>query len=723
MNISEAILAYLNENKHTCDAETMVNNIHSMVLQWQQEQQLLANNYCVSAHSTEEVATTTTHPTLHSNHNHNHNTQMLIQSIRPSSTLTSPATNPSMFLAADSSSLLMMNRVSHQPTPPLTFHNHQPITTNSQSSSAYNSIPASSNGSSSNHGGHLTTPQTCNSNGRKEGPTAGMNLQHPQSTLKSSNVVKPSNGSTTNSSSSSSMTTPLIRMMENTDHCTFSTLNTPEGKDSNNTISSQEEITLFIKPARKTAKYFLMYIPPKLYCSPYKYDLMLRVPSPINDSNDFIFTLRDAETGEKISKNNKGVEAYCIERTKTQRKNYLKPGFSNATFRLNFSVCSFHNGRKPFILTIHLRSKSLMHNVMNTGGEMDGDQLLLKSDPFSIFARKAGTKGQPTDDDWGVAAPQQQQQQGGDSYGAHQGSSSGEEEEVKTPPKKKKSSSKRKRTIDVATSSSNDQQTSMATSSKKTKSSSKMDMSIPTSEASHASSSSASRSSGSSYSNDRVNQLRDQQSNQSLVNFNNQQLATENIATEFDQLSEPQQRPTQQEAQSNTSFTNLFETDQWSQFFENSTLSPDIAPFLEEEIVTCQNQPQPQSAIYQQFGGDSTTIQDQQPAVDLTMVLYQELLKQFNRNSQLPSFISQPKPELNQKVWSQQIQQPQYQQQTLQNTTTVDPLDLSRLLRNNISVQAAQNTNNNNLLLSIDESLYTKLFGSNYNPNNYFFNN
>ncbi|EFC44231.1 predicted protein [Naegleria gruberi] len=500
------------------------------------------------------------------------------------------------------------------------------------------------------------------------------------------------------SSSSSNHHNPLIELKKSDDSSKIAN-STPSSSNSsvnNNTnkqsqsasnMFSQQDVSLYIKPARKTAKYFLTYIPPKLYCSPYKYDLMLRIPVTMNETHDFIFNLLDSESREKITKNNKGDEAYCIERTKTQRKNYLKPGFVNATFRLNFSICSFHNSRKPFLISVHIRAKSLNQNNHNTGGDIESDQLILISDPFSIFARKTGAKGQSIEDDWGLP------NQFSDSSNNSTEEEEEDEEEDKKKKKKKEKATKRKRKEEE---------------SKPKKKKSIAEQKQPEPEKSI---------SPPEVFNHSVNK-------ETPIQVDNQDITTK-IVSNYDQIVDNNQEV--------LSSGNIFDGDQWSQLFGSTTLSPDIAPFLEEEIVTCQQQPQPQPAIFQQFGTSSTP-QQSQPSADLTMLLYQELLKQFNnrapnQNVQLPSFLSPPPttctPETscasNEMNWSRD-----YQKQTLQNTTTAEPIDLGRLILSRNANQTApqpREQDGNNLLLSLDETLYSKLFGSSYgsNPSNYFF--
>ncbi|KAL9644045.1 hypothetical protein ABK040_005513 [Willaertia magna] len=379
-------------------------------------------------------------------------------------------------------------------------------------------------------------------------------------------------------------------------------------------LKEKPEITLYIKPARKTAKYFINYFPPKLYCSPYKYDLMIRLPVEVNDQYDLIFTLIDSETKERITKNTKGEEAYCIERTKTQRKNYLKPGFINATFRLNFSICSFHNFRRPFQISIHLRFKALSKNINNTGGDYNDDQLVYMSEAFSIFARKSGGKDKQAnnDDDWGQLSPI------GNNTNTTTTTSTTVTEVANEQKGTKENGEKRKRT--KAT----DFTSKSATTTTEKKKRKKEKQSKPREEPVN-------------NENKQISVSLEDELQLSIQNSpKSSPLPTTNIKLEIEQNS--------------TDFSSFFENDFSQVLTPNSSHSIpsfDVNNSVQLEELNMINQPQ-QSLMHippQQTNNNcfnySTPIVPQQQNVDLSMLVYQELLnqQQFNQQQQTANLI------------------------------------------------------------------------------------
>src|SRR5690606_22812330 len=114
------------------------------------------------------------------------------------------------------------------------------------------------------------------------------------------------------------------------------------------------DMELCIKPARKTGKYFINYFPDKLYCSPYKYDILVKIPTTLFQSYKLAFRFLDGETGKKIKTNQKGKTAVYIEKTRTSHN---AEGQTEILCRVCFTVCSFHHYRRPFIFSALLKPK------------------------------------------------------------------------------------------------------------------------------------------------------------------------------------------------------------------------------------------------------------------------------------------------------------------------------------------------------------------------------
>lgn len=168
-------------------------------------------------------------------------------------------------------------------------------------------------------------------------------------------------------------------------------------------------IRVDIKPARKTGKHYIKYFPEKLYCTPYKYDVRVRFNA--NESHvqytgmlengyeqSLTFKLLDGETRKTIKSNSKGEHALIVEKCKKNEvvsdtedqqleqhdveENDSKR--SQVIYRLCFTVCSFHNFRRPFVIQCSEKNSGLV---------------LFESNPFHIFARKTNRDKQS--DAWG----------------------------------------------------------------------------------------------------------------------------------------------------------------------------------------------------------------------------------------------------------------------------------------------------------------------------------
>eukprot|EP01080_Neovahlkampfia_damariscottae_P006788 gene6788-10952_t len=151
-----------------------------------------------------------------------------------------------------------------------------------------------------------------------------------------------------------------------------STTKTFSGEE--NIDSSPGQPTLYIKPARKTPKYYIPYFPEKIYCSPYKYDLLVQIPTDLNEKSEVVFVYLDSETNEEISFNHKNKPALDIGKTRVTQKDEK---ITELLYRVCFTVCSFHHYRRPFILKAFLKDK-----------ETEEEKLFFRSKPFQTFARK-----------------------------------------------------------------------------------------------------------------------------------------------------------------------------------------------------------------------------------------------------------------------------------------------------------------------------------------------
>ena len=133
---------------------------------------------------------------------------------------------------------------------------------------------------------------------------------------------------------------------------------------------------MYIKPARKTPKYYITYFPDKIYCSPYKYDLLVQLSTDLSENNEIIFKYIDSETNEEIKHNHKNKPALEIGKTRITKKE--DENLTEILYRVCFTVCSFHHYRRPFVLKVFLKDN-----------ETEEEKLFFKSKPFQTFARKS----------------------------------------------------------------------------------------------------------------------------------------------------------------------------------------------------------------------------------------------------------------------------------------------------------------------------------------------
>lgn len=129
---------------------------------------------------------------------------------------------------------------------------------------------------------------------------------------------------------------------------------------------------VLIKPARKTPDFYVSEFPDSLYCQPYKYDVLVRIPTLVYQASSLSIGLLDAETGEKISLEKPSINVERVTET------HLQSGESEILFRLYFTLCSFHYNKKQFRFTVQYVSHldKSVHTVYTSA-------------PFSTFARKS----------------------------------------------------------------------------------------------------------------------------------------------------------------------------------------------------------------------------------------------------------------------------------------------------------------------------------------------
>jgi len=139
-------------------------------------------------------------------------------------------------------------------------------------------------------------------------------------------------------------------------------------------VNIKFEASLKIKPARKTPKFFINYFPEKIYCSPYKYDILIKIPTSMYTTHNILFNYLDGETGQNIKENLKGKSAVDIGKTKVTTNH----GYTEIQYRVCFTVCSFHHYRRPFIFS------ALLQPIDKPNEEI----LFFQSKLFQTFARK-----------------------------------------------------------------------------------------------------------------------------------------------------------------------------------------------------------------------------------------------------------------------------------------------------------------------------------------------
>lgn len=177
------------------------------------------------------------------------------------------------------------------------------------------------------------------------------------------------------------------------------------------TTTDKDIISVHIKPARKTRSSYVSFFPDKLYCTPYKYDVRLLLGENadhalytnfLNTSGEqhLVFKLLDGETRKQLRSNSKGEAALIVEKCKKQDEEedeeedaFQHDERTQVAYRLCFTVCSFHNYRRPFIIQCSDKSTGLV---------------LFESNAFHIYARKNNKdkNGQSVNADaWGDEVP------------------------------------------------------------------------------------------------------------------------------------------------------------------------------------------------------------------------------------------------------------------------------------------------------------------------------
>lgn len=135
-----------------------------------------------------------------------------------------------------------------------------------------------------------------------------------------------------------------------------------------------------IKPARKATEFFVQKFPDKIYCLPYKYDLLVQVPAFTMGFYTIHLGFLDGETGELIEKKQKGRPALDVENTRL----YNNQVSTDVEYRCCFTLCSFHYFKKPFMLQVTL----FPHEDGLKQDKTLKRLIVFKSRPFHTFARK-----------------------------------------------------------------------------------------------------------------------------------------------------------------------------------------------------------------------------------------------------------------------------------------------------------------------------------------------
>jgi hypothetical protein len=192
---------------------------------------------------------------------------------------------------------------------------------------------------------------------------------------------------------------------------------TPKGVESRN-----QTMELFIKPSRKKRTY-ISFFPNELCSSPYKYDILLRIPLHFtNQFNELQFTFHlmiqgTDQTWQRVNQ----VDA--VEVVKYLRTMFPL-NYREIEWRIMFRVCSFHFHRKPFKFQVVYNSKLQQQvpasareeqhimesalgeghdqqqsqtvgngDIMETKTTLVDDSVVFESEPFYIVARKKKKSG------------------------------------------------------------------------------------------------------------------------------------------------------------------------------------------------------------------------------------------------------------------------------------------------------------------------------------------
>ncbi|KAG2379343.1 hypothetical protein C9374_007482 [Naegleria lovaniensis] len=172
------------------------------------------------------------------------------------------------------------------------------------------------------------------------------------------------------------------------------TVTLPSSSANSNPLSQRME--LFIKPSRKKRTYISCF-PKELCSSPYKYDILLRIPlNYTNQFNESNFTFHLMIQG--ADKNWTPVTEQAVDIVKYLRTMFPL-NFREIEWRLMYKVCSFHYGRKPFKLRVIYNTNMnpatanpIHHEYLtqNSDGKvcLPDNTVVFESEEFYIVARK-----------------------------------------------------------------------------------------------------------------------------------------------------------------------------------------------------------------------------------------------------------------------------------------------------------------------------------------------
>ena len=151
---------------------------------------------------------------------------------------------------------------------------------------------------------------------------------------------------------------------------------------------------LFIKPSRKKRTY-ISFFPKELCSSPYKYDILLRIPlNYTNQFNESHFTFHLMIQGS--DKQWTAVSEQAVEIVKYLRTMF-PVNYREIEWRLMYKVCSFHYGRKPFKLRVIYNTNSNPTTALPIPEPSDNSDvkttlpdniIVFESEEFHIVARK-----------------------------------------------------------------------------------------------------------------------------------------------------------------------------------------------------------------------------------------------------------------------------------------------------------------------------------------------